>query len=167
MAACRESAKAMRNRVREACEAYFKANQHDCSGFVRAVAEQFGVTIDGLANEIVDAVRFATEWRVVPHGANAAQRAAVGQLVTGGLRGDQQFEPSNHGHVVVAVAGRLAHGRYPSVYWGCPGSKGAENETINRTWTEHDRNRVSCAEHDLPAPPTGTRLGASALGGFA
>jgi hypothetical protein len=146
----------MPDRVQEACEACFEANQHDCSGFVRAVAKQLGVTINGLANEIVDTIRSSTEWRAVPDGTTAAARAAAGQLVIGGMRGDEQFEHSNHGHVVVVVDGPLAHGRYPTAYWGRLGGEGSKNETINWAWTEHDRDRVSYAEHDLPAPTAQT-----------
>src|SRR6185312_7656464 len=113
----------MPDRVRDACEACFEANQHDCSGFVRAVAEQLGVTISGLANEIVDTIRSGEEWRAVPDGVAAAERAAAGKLVIGGLRGDEQFEHSNHGHLVVVVDGPLAHGRYPSAYWGSLGGE--------------------------------------------
>jgi hypothetical protein len=69
--------------------------------------------------------------------------------VIGGLRGDEQFKHSNHGHVVVVIAGPLAHARYPSGYWGRLGGIGAKNETINWAWTEHDRDRVTYAAHDL------------------
>jgi hypothetical protein len=89
----------MPDSIREAWEACFDANQHDCSGFVRAVAERLGVTINGLANEIVDTVRSGGGWQAIPDGVVAAERAAAGKLVIAGVRGDEQFDHSNHGHV--------------------------------------------------------------------
>jgi hypothetical protein len=55
----------------------------------------------------------------------------AGKLVLAGLRGDEQFEHSNSGHVVVVVDGLLAHDRYPSAYWGRLGGGGARFETVN------------------------------------
>ncbi len=139
----------MPDRVREACEACFDANRGDCSGFVHAVAKQLEVTIEGSANEIVDMIRSEREWRPLSDGVAAAQSAAAGKLVVGGLRGEEQFQHSNHGHVVIVVDGPLAHGRYPSAYWGSLGGQPAKFETVNWAWTEHDRDRVTYAEHDL------------------
>jgi hypothetical protein len=140
----------MADRVREACKACFKANQGDCSGFVRAVASEVGVILSGPAKDIVDTIRAGGVWQILSDGTAAASSAAAGRLVVAGLRGDEQFEHSNHGHVVVIVAGPLAHGRYPSAYSGSLGGEGAEFETINWAWTEHDRDRVTYAEHDVP-----------------
>ena len=75
--------------------------------------------------------------------------AGAGKFVVAGLRGDEQFEHSNHGHVVVVATGPLAHGRYPSAYWGRLGGDGAKFETVNWAWTEHDRDRVTYAEHRI------------------
>jgi hypothetical protein len=47
------------------------------------------------------------------------------------------------------VDGPLAHGRYPSAYWGSLGGTPAKFETVNWAWTENDRDRVTYAEHDL------------------
>jgi hypothetical protein len=88
---------------------------------------------------------------MLPSGPAAAIAAAT-KLVLAGLRGDEQSEPSNHGHVVVVVAGPLARGLYPSAYWGQLDGTGAKFETINWAWTEHDRDRVTYAAHDLPEP---------------
>jgi hypothetical protein len=137
------------DRVRDACEANFEAHQNDCSGFVRAVAAALSVTIDGLANDIVDKIRAGGTWHKLPDGIAANASAGAGKFVVAGLRGDEQFEHSNHGHVVVVVDGPLAHGRYPSAYWGRLGGDGAKFETTNWAWTEHDRDRVTYVEHDI------------------
>jgi len=140
----------MSDPVRTACEAQFAAHSGDCSGFVSAVAATFGIEVQGPANAIVDTIRNSSSWSVLAGGPAAASAAAT-HIVVAGLRGDEQSEPSNHGHVVVVVTGPLARGLYPSAYWGQLGGTGAEFETINWAWTEHDRDRVTYAAHDLPA----------------
>jgi hypothetical protein len=139
----------MTDRVKEACEACFDAQANDCSGFARAVANQLGAPLHGLANEIVDTIRGADDWTPLPDGIAAAQSAAAGKLVIGGLKGWEQTRRDPHGHVVVVVAGPLAHDAYPSAYWGRLGGGGAKNKTINWAWRAEDRDRVSYAEHDL------------------
>ena len=135
--------------VRDACEACFEAHKDDCSGFVRAVGATLNVTIDGLANDIVKTIKTGGPWRPLADGVAAQASAHAGKLVVAGLRGDEQFSHSNHGHVVVVVDGPLAHDRYPSAYWGRLGGVGAQFETTNWAWNEHDRDRVSYAEHDV------------------
>jgi hypothetical protein len=144
----------MSDRVKDACQANFAAHADDCSGFARAVAGQFGVTLNGLANDIVDTVRNSAEWTSLADAIAAEQSAAAGKLVIGGLRGDEQANPDAHGHVVVVVAGPLAHGKYPSAYWGRLGGAGKENETVNWAWRAEDRDNVTYAAHDL-APAAG------------
>ena len=139
----------MADRVIAACEACFEEHKDDCSGFVRAVAAQLHVELAGLANDIVDTMRAGGQWRTLPDGAAARLSAAAGKFVLAGLRGDERHEHSNHGHVAVVVDGPLAHGRYPSAYWGNLGGEGAKFQTINWAWTVDDRDRVTYAEHGL------------------
>jgi hypothetical protein len=141
----------MTDRVRGACESCFEAHKNDCSGFVRAVGAAPGVEIEGLADDIVDALRHDRAWRTLPDGVAAAASALAGNLVVAGLRGNEQFHPNVHGHVVVIVSGPLARERYPSAYWGSLGGVPAKFETINFAWTEQDRNCVAYAEQPLPA----------------
>jgi hypothetical protein len=139
----------MADQVKEACEACFDAHAGDCSGFVRAVTSQLGVQLHGLANEIVDTIRDGDDWTPLPDGIAAAQAAAAGKLVIGGLKGSEQGRPDPHGHVVVVVTGPLAHDAYPSAYWGRLGGTGDKDKTINWAWNAEDRDKVSYAEHDL------------------
>lgn len=139
----------MSDRVRDACEASFDAHRHDCSGFVRAVGSVLGVEIDGLANEIVDALRDGGGWVRLTDGVAAAASAAGGNLVLAGLRGDEQSVPNRHGHVAVIVAGPLEHNRYPSAYWGSLGGNPGRFRTINWAWTTADRDRVTYAVHRI------------------
>ena len=142
----------MPDRVKDACEACFAAHANDCSGFARAVAGQLGVTLNGLANDIVDTLRGGGEWTHLPNGVAASQSAAAGKLVLGGLKGSEQTHPDAHGHVVVVVDGQpLAHGKYPFAYWGRLGGGGMRDQTVNWAWRAEDRDNVSYAAHDIPA----------------
>ena len=142
----------MPDRVKDACEACFAAHANDCSGFARAVVGQLGVTLSGLANDIVNTLRGGGEWTQLPDGVAASQSAAAGKLVVGGLKGSEQTHPDAHGHVVVVVAGQpLAHGKYPFAYWGRLGGGGIRDQTVNWAWRAEDRDNVSYAAHDIPA----------------
>jgi hypothetical protein len=139
----------MSDRVREACEDCFEAHASDCSGFARAVADELGVPLEGLADQIVGILRTGPGWTALKDGVAAAQSAQAGKLVIAGLRGSEQARPDAHGHVVVVVGGPLAHDAYPSAYWGRLGGTGEKNKTINWAWTTEDRDHVCYAEHDL------------------
>lgn len=63
------------DRVGLACAACLPAHEHDCSGFARAVAATLGVTLAGLADEIVDLLRHGAGWQPVADGPAAATAA--------------------------------------------------------------------------------------------
>jgi hypothetical protein len=136
--------------VVQACEANFQANKTACNFFVEAVGKAVGVTITGNADEITNVLRAGTNgWSVLANGVAAAAAAGQGKLVVGGLKGSQQARPDPHGHVVVVVPGPLAHGKYPTAWWGSLGGSPGQNQTINWAWTEADRDKVSYASHDV------------------
>lgn len=129
-----------------ACQACFAANEKDCSGFVRAVASNVGVKLEGLANDIANTIRAGGAWQALANGVEANAAAEAGGFVIGGMRGDQQVNHDIHGHVVVVVGGtQLAHGRYPAAWWGSLGGQPGQNKTVNFAWTEADRDRVTYA----------------------
>lgn len=128
----------------------FRGSSRRLQRVCRAVAQQLGVTLAGLANDIVDTIRGGAGWMQLDDGAAAQQSAASGKLVLAGLRGDEQANPDPHGHVVVVVAGLpLAHGKNPFAYWGRLGGGGKKDETINWAWNEEDRDNVTYAAHDI------------------
>ncbi len=137
------------DRVGDAYEACFEAHKNDCSGFARAVADKLGVPIQGLADQIVDTLRTGQGWTVIADGVAAKAGAQAGKFVMVGLKGSEQAHPDPHGHVVVVVDGPLAHGAYPSGYWGSLRGQPGRNQTLNFAWTAEDRDRISYAEHDL------------------
>jgi len=141
----------MEDRVKEACEACFEAHASDCSGFARAVSDHLGVQLHGLANDIVDTIRGGNGWTPLRNGAAAADSAAAGRLVIGGLKGSEQTHRDPHGHVVVVVTGPLdpTHDAYAKAYGGELGGRGAEDQWTNWAWNEGDRDRVSYAERNI------------------
>jgi hypothetical protein len=124
--------------VATVCEARWDKYFDDCSGFVKAVAADLGVTIDGQANDIVDAMQ-KFPWKRAASGADAALKASMGYLVLGGLKA------AGNGHVVVIVPGVVLEGKYPTAYWGSLNSIGKKNTTINWSWSKPDRDLVQYA----------------------
>ena len=124
------------NKVRAACEKHWNAFKGDCSGFVKAVAGELGMTVTGQANEIVETMK-ALPWKPLRSGAEAKTHAELGYLVLGGLKA------SPNGHVVVVVKGPLNRGKYPTAYWGRLNGEGRKDATINWSWNETDREKVS------------------------
>jgi len=118
-----------------ACVANWEAHKSDCSGFAKAVAMVLGVSLSGMANNIVDQIQQAP-WTTTMDGTVAAQQATDGMFVIGGLKEE------GHGHVVVITPGPLNRGKYPTAYWGRLGSVGMKNTTINWAWNSVDRDKV-------------------------
>ena len=121
-------------RVVAACEKWWSQYKGDCSGFVKAVAKVLGVPLTGLADDIVDEIKLPP-WMLLGSGVEAAQKASLG-LVIGALKA------TPHGHVVVVVPGALAHGKYPTAYWGTLNGTGRQNATINWAWDARHRDKV-------------------------
>lgn len=121
-------------KVIQACIANWDAHKADCSGFVKAVAAELGVRLGGQANDILKAL--AADWWPIPGGLAAAEYAGAGYLVVAGLAADP------NGHVVVVVPGPLAHGKYPTAWWGQLGGVGKKAKTLNFSWNQSDRNKV-------------------------
>jgi len=131
--------------VADACESVWPSYKGDCSGFVRAVCARLDVSIplqdaDGIIRYLSGIPAGVERLR---SGAEAAQRAEAGALVIGGLRGVEHAPPRTRGHVVVVVDGPVAHGSYPTAYWGMLGGTGERRKTVNYAWREADRDNVS------------------------
>jgi hypothetical protein len=118
-----------------ACKANWEAHKSDCSGFAKAVATDIGVSLSGMANDIVDEIQ-QLPWTTTMDGVEAAKQAEAGLFVIGGLKEE------GHGHVVVITPGPLNRDKYPTAYWGRLGSVGMENTTINWAWNAEDRDNV-------------------------
>jgi len=123
--------------VVRACEADWEAHNRDCSGFVKAVAADLGITLTGQANDIVDQIGRVPWTSLNNDGLAAAQKAELGFLVIAGLK------DTPNGHVAVITPGPLAQGKYPTGYWGKLHGIGKKNTTINWAWNEDDRDNVT------------------------
>lgn len=129
-------------RIIDACEDEWPANKSDCSSFVRDVAIAVGVNLSGQANDIVDQIRNGAGWTQLVDGMAAKRAADDGLFVVGGLKGDEQQSPSEHGHVVIVVSGPIAKDSYPTAYWGTLGDTGERAKTVNWAWKAADRDKV-------------------------
>ena len=132
----------------DTCESEFDAHSNDCSGFAKAVAADLGLQLTGLADDICDQIQGA-DWNQLTDGVAAKQMADAGYFVIGGLKGADNVPTQSHGHVVVVVSGPLAHGKYPSAYWGKLGSVGSKNQTVNYAWNTASRDSVIYAAKAL------------------
>jgi len=120
--------------VKNICEKHWDKWKADCSGFLRAVAADCGITLTGQANDIIDAMG-KTPW--LPFGndaSKAVQYASMQYLVVAGLK------ESPNGHVVVIMPGSATP--YPSAYWGKLHGVGRKNGTINWAWKHVDLPKV-------------------------
>jgi hypothetical protein len=131
------------DKVTKACETHWEAHKDDCSGFVKAVANELGVVLTGQANDIVDHIG-KLPWKALSSGQEAKKQADLGFFVLGGLKA------TSHGHVVVVVQGPLNRKKYPTGYWGRLGGTGRKATTINWSWNKNDRDKVFYAYYTEP-----------------
>jgi len=122
------------NKIVQACEKHFDQFIGDCSGFVKAVATELGLTLDGQANNIVDEI-LRPPWSELQGNKEANANAALGWFVVAGLK------DMPHGHVVVIVPGSTGD-TYPTAYWGSLAGKSGKNKTINWAWKHVDLPNV-------------------------
>lgn len=124
------------DQIIESCEKHWSRFKSDCSGFVKAVASDFGIQLSGDANLIVKSI--STSWVLATDGAAAARQAAAGNLVIAGLAETD----GTHGHVAIVVQGSVLRGKYPTGYWGRLGGQGAKKKTLNYAWGPEERDSV-------------------------
>jgi len=131
--------------IKDLCEKYYDKWIYDCSGFLKAVAKDLGITLTGMANNIIDFMGSSPSWRSLGNDADAAVRMA-GQryLVVAGLKA------AGHGHVVIIMPG--AAKPYPTAYWGSISHHPGRNKTINWAWTRADLANVSYFATPIPSP---------------
>jgi len=130
---------ARRSRIIAACTKHWPGQTHDCSGFVRAVAADLGVTLTGQANQIYDQIH-QRPWTAIGTGNNttavAGLSAAEGNFVVGASRG------ADNGHVAIIVDYQNAFASYPADerntaigFWGSMRSVGGRDYTkITESW---------------------------------
>ena len=118
----------------DSCENVWDANKGDCNHFVKAVAEQLGVTAFAAgdnADAICDKLAAAGDWTSTTNLVVVEQNASAGQFIIAGLKAADFTPPRNNGHVAVVVKGDdVAHPGYPLAYWGKLGGAGEKDKSI-------------------------------------
>lgn len=123
------------DQIKGFCEAEWDKWKSDCSGFVKAVAQDIGVPLSGQANDIVDFLEQSVAWeKLGTDGAAAIRYATMDYFVIAGLKA------SPNGHIAVVV--KSPPQVYPVGYWGRLGSAGRKNTTLNWSWTHADLAKV-------------------------
>ncbi|MFM0222689.1 hypothetical protein [Paraburkholderia dipogonis] len=120
--------------IKTLCENHWTQWKADCSGFLKAVAAELGITLTGDANSIIDTIGRAPWTQLDSDADKAVAYAALGYLVVAGLKA------THHGHVVIIMPGPSKP--YPLAYWGRYGGAGRKNTAINFSWTHADLANV-------------------------
>ena len=135
------------------------STRSNCSGFLRSVAADFGITgLDKVANGQIEYIM--TSWESIPTAALAADEAAKGSFVVAVLRGSEHADHRDEGHVAIVLPGPLQQrgsgdtgGAYPFVW--CAGGKGGQSDgtrTVGDVWRPADRNHVHYYKYKPKSP---------------
>jgi hypothetical protein len=152
----------LRPTVLEACEKHWPSQQRNCSGFVRAVANELFVLLPGSSGQADWMTWFIKEWAAGSNtmsgirpgpsaGLRAAEFAARGFLVVAGATSDEinsvrKIPPearTAHGHVVVVAPG-LSDSGWPKGYWGTLGGTGYKNSSLSKCFRAALRDKLHC-----------------------
>jgi hypothetical protein len=91
------------DQIIESCEKHLNAFRADCSGFARAVAADFGITLVGDANHLAEVLE--TRWLSASDAREAGRLAGQGKFVIAA-----KAEPQGrHGHVAIIVKDPRCH----------------------------------------------------------
>ena len=135
-----------------ACEKCWPAYSSDCSGFVKAVAQELGVSLYGNANAIFDEIHNAP-WQAIGSGDSSATCAGVaasnGLFVVGAWKNPNSGES---GHVAVIVDSNNSSHTVPyrnraMAYWGQLGGVGEKYEMHSQSWGSSKRPEVFYSSH--------------------
>ncbi|MET0179847.1 MAG: hypothetical protein ABW194_05120 [Novosphingobium sp.] len=130
--------------MKDVCESHYDKWIYDCSGFLKAVATDVGITLKGQANDIVETMK-VSPWIALGHDAEkAVLLAGQRHLVVAGLKA------LPNGHVAVVLAGSAKP--HPTAYWGSISKHPGRNKTLNWCWVKTDLPKVQYFAHAIPTP---------------
>jgi len=130
-----------RTKIIRMCEKHWDKWKGDCSGFVQAVAAEFGFALSQPANRMCEEIQ-KTPWTKIGQGSHASMIAGImagqeGKLVVGAWKHPKE----GHGHVAIIVDFRGSwytdeRIRHRSVgYWGQFGGQGKKySRTDKESW---------------------------------
>ncbi|MFL9875695.1 hypothetical protein [Paraburkholderia megapolitana] len=116
--------------IKTLCENHWDDWKGDCSGFLKAVAADLGLTLTGDANALVGTMSGAPWSQLGTDKDKAVAYAGLGYLVVAGLKA------TPHGHVAIIMPG--VSKPYPLAYWGRYGGSGRKNTALNYSWSHKD-----------------------------
>ena len=131
------------DRIAKACEKHWNAHQDNCSGFVRAVASEIGISIPPehkQANPIIEYISLwsTASWWEIGSPKKAGELAEEGYFVLACLKS----EPN--GHVAVVTSGyKSSHRGDPRGYWGTYEGVGNKNATMNWSFGKKVMDKVT------------------------
>jgi hypothetical protein len=120
--------------IKSLCEQEWDKWKADCSGFLKAVAGDLGISLTGQANDIIDLMGRAPWTQIGLSAESAVGYANRGFLVVAGLKA------KGHGHVAIIMPGSAKPN--PIGYWGRFGGTGRKNTPINWSWNKADLAQV-------------------------
>jgi hypothetical protein len=131
-------------------------NEHNCSGFVRAVADDQMLFIPGLSGNADSQVEFMELIGSIPRlfyfiGAgrsaelDAVSNASRGNFVIGGMTSGQlqknRKTPVSHGHVAI-IANGWGDSGWPLAWWGQKGGSPGKRESLSKCFRAADRELI-------------------------
>lgn len=148
-AVARAMAPAVAQQVADTCREVWPTKKNACNLFAIEVADRLGVTLTGLADDIVDQIR-GSAWTRLTDGVAARDAAVQGKLVIAGMKHDEFTTPRTEGHVAIVVPGNMNPGGWaPAGYWGSTdpvvAAKGGVGDPISLCFRAEDKAKITYA----------------------
>lgn len=149
--------------VEAACKKHIKTYHNNCSGFVRAVANELLLLVPGISNnangqmdwmKLINTPSFQHLGEGKIGEIHAVNWAAQGHFVICGLNSEelQVNRPNrtvNHGHVAIVV-GEKGNTGWPLAYWGSLGGSAGNRESLSKSFRTSDRENISYFGYRVP-----------------
>jgi hypothetical protein len=146
-------------KVVKACEKHWEANKADCNRFLKAVANEIGVSdfaTLGNADSIITYLETAPSgWTKLDRGEHdtAHSKSVAGSFVVAGLLSTDMSR--DNGHVSVITCGdKVRSGGdaidYPRGYWGTLGGEGKQCEGMNYSFPSPERKQLRYYYRAIP-----------------
>ncbi len=144
--------------VEDACKRKLEVddNEHNCSGFVRAVADDQMLFVPGVSGNADSQVEFMELIAGIPRlfyfigtgrsaEVDAVNSAGLGNFVVCGMTSRElqknRKDTVNHGHVALVANGWGATG-WPLAWWGQKGGKPGKRESLSKCFRATDRDMI-------------------------
>lgn len=139
----------------QTCQQAYKSYEANCSGFLKEVCLELGVTVDqGNADAIADFLD--SNWTKLKDHADAKKVVDDHKFVVAVLKSSDSNKvpkPSN-GHVAIVIPGELYRKIYPKVYCGgmSPLGRSKGDKSVGEIWAKVDRDSVKYFQSPITPP---------------